>query len=196
MIDYPSITNGYEAYQQYVALKTHFAKWDYDWFHFAGQTNVSPKTYKNRKDIYWFEKLSRLHSPFQRILANCTVSSQIWIRDIVTSPEVYLDWQARQDTLTRNFIQEISSLKKIFSENFLYTHGMHPYLVREYLGGRISLETLTIISDLTDCVSYWGAHVDDDPLFEMTIMRIMKYSPFLSYDHEVFEKILRERLDQ
>jgi hypothetical protein len=195
VIDYPNISNGYEAYEYYVALKQHFANWNYDFFHFAGRTNVNPRSYKNRKDIYWFEKLFRMHSPFQRILANCTISSQVWIREIVISPEVYLDWQSRQDTLSRVFTKEIGLLKTIFSDNFLYSHGMHPYLVREYLGGRISLETLTIISDLTDCVSYWGAHVEDDPLFEMTIMRIMKYSPFLSYDNEKFEKILRERLD-
>lgn len=198
MFPYPIIRNGYEAYEQYVALKLHFSAWDYDWFHFAGRTNVSPQTFKKRKDAYWFDRLSSLHSPFQRIIANCAVKDHnaIWIRDIVTVPDTYLDWQARQDTLSRVFKHEIESLKKIFAENFLYTHGMHPYLVREYLGGRISLETLVIISDLTDCVSYWGSRVEDDPLFEMVIMRIMKYSPFLEYDQEIFEKILGENLDR
>lgn len=188
--------NGYEAYCEYVAIKLHFKEWSYDYFHFRGQTNVSPHTFKQRKDAYWFTKLAGLHSPTERIIANCTMSEQAFIRDIVTRPETYLNWQARQDTLTKVFTAEIRSLKSIFSENFLFTHGMHPYLVREYLGGRISLETLTIISDLTDCVSYWGANLEDDPLFEMTIKRIVKYSPFLHYDHEKFEEILRRSLDR
>jgi hypothetical protein len=198
MFDYPNISHGYQAYEYYVALKLHFSEWPYDWFHFRGRTHVSPNSFRQRKDSYWFERLSHLHSPFQRILAHCAAkeSNLIWIRDIVLDLDLYLDWQARQDTLSRVFTKEIEALKKIFSENFLYTHGMHPYLVREYLGGRISLETLTIISDLTDCVSYWGSQVEDDPLFEMVIMRIMKYSPFLDYDQEMFEKILREKLEQ
>lgn len=196
MVDYPSITNGFEAYETYVALKLHFSKWKYDYFHFAGRTKLTPKNFKSRKDKYWFDKLPKLHSPFERILANVAVNPQIWIKDIVSAPEIYLDWQARQDTLTRTFKAEIERLKTIFAENFLYKPGMHPYLVREYMGGRISLETLTIISDLTDCVSVWGAKIEDDPLFETIIMRILKYSPFLHYNHDVFEKILREKLDR
>lgn len=195
MKDYPRIINGYEAYEQYVALKLHFRDWNYDWFHFGGRTRITVETFKKRKDKYWFDKLVKIHSPFQRLLANCAVNPQSWIKDIVSAPEVYLDWQGRQDTLTRTFTKEIERLKTIFSENFLYKPGMHPYLVREYMGGRISLETITIISDLTDCVSVWGSEVEDDPLFESIIMRIVKYSPFLSYDHEIFEKILREKVD-
>lgn len=177
-------------YCDYVALKLHFSRWEYDWFHFEGKTSVSTKAFSQRKDRYWFEKLSNLHSPFERILANCTVNESPFIRNIVADVEVYLEWQSRQDTLTRTFIKEIENLKKVFASNFLYTPGMHPYLVREYLGGRISLETITIISDLTDCVSYWGRHVEDDPLFELVIRRIMKYSPFLEYDLEKYREIL------
>jgi len=62
------------------------------------------------------------------------------IRDIVNDQDVYLNWQARQDTLTRTFTKEIENLKMVFNENFIFSPGMHPYLVREYLGGRISLE--------------------------------------------------------
>jgi len=117
------------------------------------------------------------------------MNDKVWIRDIVNDQDVYLNWQARQDTLTRTFTKEIENLKMVFNENFIFSPGMHPYLVREYLGGRISLETITIISDITDCVSYWGDQ-EDDPLFEMTIRKIMKYSPFLDYDLEKFREIL------
>lgn len=187
--------NPYDCYRDYVALKLHFSRWDYDFFHFRGSTNTTVKSFMKRKDRYWFEKLSHLHSPFERILSNCCVNELVWIRDIVVDVDVYLDWQGRQDTLTRTFIKEIENLTKVFDKNFLYSPGMHPYLVREYLGGRISLETITIISDLTDCVSYWGNKVEDDPLFEMTVRRIMKYSPFLEYDMEKFREILIMSVD-
>ena len=183
--------SSFDCYRDYVALKAHFTSWSYDFFHFEGRTHATVKSFENRKDRYWFEKLSNLHSPFERILSHCTITDQIFIRDIVTDPDdIFLHWKARQDTLTRTFIKEIAKLSKVFNSNFLYTPGSHPYLVREYLGGRISLETITIISDLTDCVSYWGSHADDDPLFQMTIRRIMKYSPFLEYDMEKFREIL------
>lgn len=183
--------NPYDCYVDYLALKTHFAKWEYDYFLFRGRTaKITPAAFEKRKDRYWFEKLSNLYNPHERILAHCCVDERVWIRDIVNQKEVYLEWQARQDTLTRVFAEEIRRLKKIFDANFLFTPGMHPYLVREYLGGRISLETLTIISDLTDCVSYWSDNAGEDPIFEMVIRRIMKYTKFLDYDMEKFRAIL------
>lgn len=188
--------SAFDCYKDYVALKLHFRKWDYDFFLFKGQTHATVKAFEKRKDQIWFEKLANLHSPFERILANVIRNENSFIRDIVVYPEVYLDWQGRQDTLTITFQNEIANLRQVFNSNFLFTPGSHPYLVREYLGGRISLETLTIISDLTDCVSYWEAHLDDDALFELTIRRIMKYSPFLEYDMEKFRKILIERVEE
>jgi hypothetical protein len=183
--------NPFEVFADYVALKMHFSRWDYDYFLFRGQAlNITPDTFKKRRDKYWFEKLSDLHSAHERILAHCCVNEHIWVKDIYQKPEIYFEWQARQDTLTRTFISEIKRLRKVFDSNFLFTPGMHPYLVREYLGGRISLETLTIISDLTDCVSYWSDNAGEDPIFELVIRRIMKYTKFLDYDLEKFREIL------
>lgn len=188
--------NAFEVYQDYIAIKMHFSQWEYDYFLFRGQTNASLKSFERRKDQIWFKKLARLYSPRDRILAHVAHYDHAFIRDIVNDTDgIFLDWQARQDSLTATFMKDIERLKSVFNDNFLFTPGSHPYLVREYLGGRISLETITIISELTDCVSYWGEHVDDDPLFENIIRRIMKYTPFLKYDHEKFRKILIEKVE-
>lgn len=191
-----SIASSFDAYQKYIALKLHFNSWEYDFFLFQAKSkNITLKTFQRRTDHIWFEKLHALHSPFQRMLAHYANAGKPFIRNIVQDTETYLDWQSRQDNLTRIFTEETQLLRRVFSENFLYKHGSHPYLVREYLGGRISIETLAIISDITDCVSYWGETLDNDPLFEMVIMRVMKYIPFLDYDHEKYEKILMLRVE-
>ena len=182
--------NPFELYCDYLALRLHFVKWEYDYFLFRGTTPATTKAFRKRKDRYWFEKLSHLHSPHERILANCASKESVFIKDVVQDTETYLLWQGRMDTLTRTFTRELQQLTEIFDSNFLYVPGKHPHLVREYLGSRISLETITIISDLTDCVSYWGGYVDDDPLLEMVVRKIMKYSPFLDYDMEKFREIL------
>lgn len=188
--------NAFEVYRNYIAIKMHFARWEYDYFLFKGQTNASIKAFERRRDQLWFKKLANLHSPTERILAHVAHYDHAFIRDMVLDNDgIFLAWQARQDSLTDTFIREIDRLKTVFNDNFLFTPGSHPYLVREYLGGRISLETITIISDLTDCVSYWGEHAADDPLFENIIRRIMKYSPFLKYDHEKFRKILIDKVE-
>lgn len=186
--------NSFESYCDYIALKLHFKDWQYDYFLFRGHTNATPESFAKRKDRYWFEKLANLYSPHERILAHCCTTESVFIRNIVNDHDIFLKWQARQDSLTKIFAEEIKRLKKIFDSNFLFTPGSHPYIVREYLGGRISLETMTIISDLTDCVSYWGGHSEEDPIFEMVIRRIMKYTKFLDYDLEKFRKILIDSL--
>lgn len=187
--------NSFEIYQRYVALKAHFTRWDYDYFHFSGRTKANVGSFNKRADRQWFSQLANKHSPFERMLAHFALDNTVYIRDVVKNDDIYLDWQARIDSLSKVFTEELALLKQVFHENFLFTPGHHPYLIREYLGGRISLETLTIISDMTSCVSYWGLSVEDDPLFEQVIMRIVKYSPFLKYDQKKFEKILGSRVD-
>ncbi len=54
--------SGYEAFGLYQALKLHFTTDSYDYFKYAGKTNISVTTFENRKDKYHFYKLSRKYS--------------------------------------------------------------------------------------------------------------------------------------
>ena len=67
----------------------------------------------------------------------------------------------------------------------------HPPILRNYLGGKISLETLVI----SDSVFEYRKDFDqrlNDPVWETVSKKIKKYKPFLNIDVPKYKKILKQ----
>ena len=67
----------------------------------------------------------------------------------------------------------------------------HPIVLRKFLGGNISLETLVIY----DRILGYGNDFDKklkDPVWETVSRRVRKYTPFLNIDVFRYKKILKE----
>ena len=60
--------------------------------------------------------------------------------------------------------------------------GGHPRLLRDYMAGRVCLETVVAVTGVTGCMRYWSHQLEGDPVAEGELMRIEKYRSFLSYD--------------
>ena len=52
----------FECYKTYVAMKQHFTKDKYDYFKYGGKSRASATSFNNRKDRYFFERMSRKKS--------------------------------------------------------------------------------------------------------------------------------------
>ena len=50
---------GYEAFGIYQALKLHFTTENFDYFKYNGKSKISVTSFENRKDKWFFYKLSR-----------------------------------------------------------------------------------------------------------------------------------------
>jgi hypothetical protein len=71
----------------------------------------------------------------------------------------------------------------------------HPPVLKRFLSGKISIETLVIY----DKIFLFGKKFDKkllDPVWETVSLKIKKYSPFLNTDVFQFKKILREIIDE
>ena len=67
----------------------------------------------------------------------------------------------------------------------------HPIVLKKFLGGNISLETLVIY----DRILGYGKDFDKklkDPVWETVSKRVRKYTPFLNIDVFRYKKILKE----
>ena len=67
----------------------------------------------------------------------------------------------------------------------------HPPVLKKYLSGQISIETLVIC----DKILRYRTDYDKkllDPVWETVSMRMKKYSPFLNIDVFRYKKILKE----
>lgn len=193
----------FETYQHYLSLKNHFTNPKYDFFKYGAKTRASITSFNKRKDKYWFEKTSRKYSDKEVVdflVSNFTATDNpqnLWIGEIINSGERnYADWMKRQQSLTYLFKEQSNEL---LSENeletlFNCTKG-HPLILKKFLSGSVSLETLTIF----DKVFHFSKNFDkklDDPVWESVSLKLKKYSPFLNIDVFQYKKILRSIIDE
>lgn len=190
----------FDAYKVYLSLKNHFTKDSYDYHKYCGKSRASLKSFYNRKDRFWFEKIARnktdkeIESFFVANFVSCNDPQSLWIGDIMREGDSrYTQWQKRIQSLSYLFKEEIESVfsSKNFDEMFKIEGNGHPKIFKQYLQGKVSLETMIIL----DRILAYKRNFDlklKDPVWELTSMRIKKYSPFLNTDVFRYKKILKE----
>jgi hypothetical protein len=179
-----------DCYRTFLALKQHFSQPEYDFFRYNGKTTATAASLGRRKDRYWFEKLAKMRDQKNRMLAHFCETTTPYIRDVVLDNDLYLARQKRIESLPYDFKKELKILLPDFDANFRVEDNNHPYLLKEYMGRRLSLESLSIIADLTECLPYWKKRLGDDHICSSVIMKIEKYLPFLNFDKGEFRDIL------
>jgi len=189
----------FETYQSYLSMKNHFTNRKYDFFRYEGKTNATVASFNKRKDKYWFEKTSRKYSDEQIVdflLANFVTTDNpknLWIGEIINSGERnYSDWLRRQQSISYIFKEESEKLlEENKLDNLFECKKGHPIILKRFLGGDISLETLVIY----DIIFSFSEKFDEkllDPVWETVSMKIKKYKPFLSVNVFHFKKMLRQ----
>jgi hypothetical protein len=188
----------FDAYKTYLALKNHFSKNNYDYHKYAGKSRASIESFNKRKDKYWFEKLSRQKSDeevFNFYIANFVEAddpNSLWIGNVIRAGDIYYkEWVKRQQSLKYIFTQE--------SQNFFSDYTLdqafdckkgHPPVLKKFLGGNISPETLVIYDKIFLIRNEFDKKLLD-PIWESVSLKIKKYTPFLNIDVFKYRKILK-----
>ena len=189
----------FETYRTYLSMKSHFTNPKYDFFKYGGKSRATVSSFNKRKDKYWFEKTSRKYSDeevLNFLLSNFAIADNpqnLWIGEIINSGERnYADWMRRKQSLTYLFKEQS---EKLLSENELETvfdcSKGHPVILKKYLGGEISLETLTIMVKVFSFVKDFDKKLTD-PVWETVSLKIKKYIPFININVLNYRKILKE----
>ena len=189
----------FETYRTYLSMKSHFTNPKFDFFKYGGKSRATMTSFNKRKDKYWFEKTSRKYSDQQILdflLSNFVIADNpqnLWIGEIINSGERnYADWMRRKQSLTYLFKEQSG---KLLSENELETvfdcSKGHPVILKRYLGGEISLETLTIMEKVFSFVRDFDKKLTD-PVWETVSLKIKKYIPFININVYNYKKILKE----
>ena len=193
----------FETYQTYLSMKSHFTNRKYDFFKYGGKSRATMTSFNKRKDKYWFEKTSRKYSDQQILdflLSNFVTTDNpqnLWIGEIINSGERnYAEWMRRQQSLTYLFKEQLGELlsNKNLNEVFDCSNRKHPIVLKKYLGGEISLETLMILEKVFSFAKNFDKKLDD-PVWETVSLKLKKYNPFLNVNVFHYKKILREMVD-
>jgi hypothetical protein len=189
----------FDAYREYLALKNHFTKDSYDYHKYCGKSRATVQSFYKRKDRFWFEKFARNKTDkevvdfFVANFVSCSNPETLWIGEIMKEGESrYHQWQKKVQSLSYIFKEETQTL---FEENKLEevfdSSKGHPPVLKKFLSGNISLETLVIY----DKIFLFRNNFDKklkDPVWETVSRKLKKYSSFLNIDVPRYKNILRE----
>ena len=189
----------FDAYRCYLSLKNHFTKDHYDYIKYRGKTRATKQAFYKRKDRFWFEKFARKKNDkeveefFVSNFIYSTDPATMWIGEMIKDGEGrYTEWKKKVQSLSYVFREEIDSLfddKKV-DDVFDCSKG-HPPILKSYLGGDISIETMVICNEVFGYAKDFDKRLKD-PVWETVSRKIKKYKPFLNINVPHYKKILKE----
>ena len=188
-----------DAYRCYLSLKNHFTKDQYDYHKYRGKVRATNQSFYKRKDRFWFEKIARqkkdkeVEEFFVSNFIYSTDPGTMWIGEMIKEGEGrYTEWKKKVQSLSYIFKEEVENVfedQKV-DDAFDCSKG-HPPILKSYLGGDTSLETMVIC----DIIFGYGKDFDkrlNDPVWETVSRKIKKYKPFININVPRYKKILKE----
>ena len=177
-----------DVYLMYCAMKAHFGKTDYNFIKYGGKSRVPRNSFFKRKDRYFFVKLSKKYKTENEIrnyfIANFMMEQRGYVANF--NDENYEKWQNKQNNFHDIFTNEIQPMIQDFNSLFEIKKSEHPKLMKEYLGKRISLETLIILDELVEYSKKWNEHLKDDILWPDLKKLMNNYKWFLTFDKKQY----------
>lgn len=193
----------YEVYRLYMAIKLHFTTDSYDISKTKGHVKNCRESFLKRKDIFAFRKLGEKYSKQEIIdflVANFTRGDKyggVFDRE---SEDFYFEWKSRQQKLSYVFSQDVNNIlleaERTGEDPFASISGSHPIIVRLYLGGKISLETVIILDKLFNFKYSIDTSLQNDFVWKEVSRLIQKYRIFVKIDKEKFLQLWNKEKGQ
>jgi hypothetical protein len=177
-----------DVYLMYCAMKAHFGKTNYNFIKYGGKSRVPRNSFFKRKDRYFFVKLSKKYKTENEIrnyfIANFMMEQRGYVANF--NDENYKSWQNKQNNFYEIFKNEIKPIIKDFNSLFEIKKSEHPKLMKEYLGKRISLESLIILNELVEYSKKWDEQLKEDILWPDLKKLMNNYKWFLTFDKKEY----------
>jgi hypothetical protein len=187
-----------DIYLMYCAMKAHFGKSDYDFVTYRGKTRIKRDTFYKRKDRSFFVRLSRKYKTEEQIknyfVANFIRDKKGYIANF--NDENFNSWKLKRQGFFDLFEVEMKPLVEAFEDLFRVTNGQHPKLMREFLGGRVSLETVIILDELVNFGPDWNKSLEDDIVWIDLRNLMNNYKRFLTINQEQYKIRLLKLIEE
>jgi len=184
-----------DVYLTYCAMRAHFSSSSYDFSKYDGKTKVSRDSFWKRKDRIFFVKLSKKYDEKEikeYLLANFVRDEKGWVGSF--SDRNFKEWKNKMQRLTHLFQQEVTPLLSDFKTDGKYLFAVpkdsHPKLLKEYLGKRVSAETMVILDKIMDYSSKWDIQMEDDMIWTKVKTLLNNYKKLLTFDKKECKMIL------
>ena len=194
--------DGFKAYRYYLAIKLHFTTDRFNVFQNRGSVRGTREAFNARNDRYIFEKLASKRQDDKEIIqffvANFAYGNDQAIYAGQEAEDNYLQWQKRKQSMTKIFVDDLATLITHIELNklkptaiFQFTENEYPVALKLFVGGKIAIETLNIIDDMTGMLDDWVIHPSVRYIWEDEMRRIKKLTGFVKYDKIKVGKIFQ-----
>lgn len=192
-----------DAYKIYIGIKNHFTIDKYDYIKYNRKVNVSYDSFLKRNDKIFFAKLGNRKDKYLEdfLVANMIHDPKIWVGELLSDDceERYKEWMKRNQSLSYIFKNEMAFIEGWNSDQinswFDVRKGDHPNIIKKYLRGEISLETLAILDSIMGFIVRYDKNFSD-PIYKGVSQLCKKYLPFLKHDKTKMRKILKDMVTQ
>jgi len=187
----------FESYKLYNALKLHFET-DYDALKYNFKTNVSAKSFLNRKDKYFFAKIAKVHEKDLKGYYVANFKNDVsYVGEMVNEcgEKNYLQHRKTLESLSRVFQNDINKLTEEqpeFDDLFKSEDGQHPLVIQLWMQEEISLETIVILNSILGFIPRESKKISDTLIWPDIKRKIEKYTPFVSFDVIKFKGLLQK----
>ena len=186
-----------DVYLMYCALKAHF-KGDYDYHKFSGRTKIKRESFYKRKDRFFFVRAAVKYKDTEILnffVANFIQDRSGYIANF--NDNNYETWLQKRGMFYEIFSQEMQPFVKIFDPQFECKDNQHPLLLKEYLGKRISLETMVVLDGLVQYSKKWDKELEWDDLVWPDVKKLMNnYKGFLTIDTNKYRMKLLKLIEE
>ena len=186
-----------DVYLMYCALKAHF-QGDYDYHKFGGKTKTKRESHYKRKDRFFFAKTAVKYEDTE--VLNYFVSNFIHNRSGYIAnftDKNYETWMNKRAMFYEIFSQEMQPFVKNFEPLFECESGQHPTLLKEYMGKRISLETMIVLDDLVEFSKKWDKELVWDDFVWPDVKKLMNnYKGFLTINTDKYRMKLLKLIEE
>jgi hypothetical protein len=191
--------SAFDVYLIYIAIKTHFTKKSYDYFRYGASAKASEEKFKQRNDVYFFEKLAKNLKNKQEVeqyfVSNFIVNSNFYIKEM--SDKNYVDWKKKTQSISYLFESDLDKIlmrEPTLQDAMKCNSRVHSTLLKMHYGDQIMLETLVLLNRGVNFAERYDHILSGDPIWGRTSELIKRYSLFLQVDMEKIKKIITSKL--
>jgi hypothetical protein len=152
---------------------------------------VSRDSFYKRNDRVFFVKLTRKYKSKEDIqdylLANFLIHPKGWVGKF--DEDNYIHWKKKIQSLSYTFKSEIESI--LDKDLVAVCENKHPKLLKEYLGKRVSLESMVILNSILQFHKVWNVKLVEDYVWKDVYKLMNDYTSFLKFDTKSFKLILK-----
>jgi len=189
-----------DVYLMYCALKAHFGKGDYDYITYKGKTKIKRDSFYKRKDRGFFVKIAKKYdNPQDYFISNFIKDRNGYIANF--NNDNYQSWKLKRQGFFDEFEVEMQPLVQSFEDLFVIKKRTalvtyHPKLLKEFLGGRVSIETMIILNELVNYSKVWNEKLKDDVIWPDLKKFMNNYKRFLTIDEKRYRMKLLKLIEE